>query len=46
MRTTILHIVENGKILRSEKTIKILGITVYKKIHHYPDTENWSVVNI
>lgn len=53
IRTTIKHELSPGisafdkiRVERTIKTVKLLGITIYRKVYHYPETEDYDVVGI
>lgn len=44
IKTTIKHVIVDDKITSSTKTVKLLGLVIYKKIHHYPDLEEFQIM--
>lgn len=45
MRIEITHYDNGKRVVRTEKVVKLLGITILRKVYHYPEIEAYEVVN-
>jgi len=54
VRTEIKHEISSpranlageARVIRTIKTVRILGIVVYTKVYHYPELETYEVANV